>query len=237
MSLRTLWQAIQGPSGGLSYHVLAWKYRKTLWQPFRNEVQTWLSLWNPPERELILMGASGGYALPVEFLKRFEKIYYVDPDPIARLIFKWRFRGLKIKALRSHPQNLLSPIAKYPKAAVLFCNLLGQLPLILRDAEFRQLQSRFEKDLTERSWASFHDIVSTSSSAPFQKPQSLKPQRHLNLGAVMMTALLPPRSEKLSLVDHETFWLSEKYSTDLTWWSLRPNSYHLIGFLNNSQNR
>jgi hypothetical protein len=83
------------PSGGILYHYLALKYRRGLWRTFIGELGGWLMDWRPPEDRILLVGASGGYTLPAAFLSRFRSIDVLEPDPLARFIFGYRFRGLK----------------------------------------------------------------------------------------------------------------------------------------------
>jgi len=131
------------PAGGLLYHYLALKHRSSLWRPFIEELGRWLSGWQPPEDRILLVGASGGYTLPAEFLSRFRSIDVVEPDPLARIIFGRRFGGPGVDIGWSRtdflgpgrdgifdPARTLSMLEKYPGRAVLFCNVLGQLCIL-----------------------------------------------------------------------------------------------------------
>lgn len=72
------------PSGGLVYHLRAWRYRAGLWAPFRQAVETWLASALLGPGELVLVGPSGGHCLPEVVLRRFERIVVLEPDPLAR---------------------------------------------------------------------------------------------------------------------------------------------------------
>src|SRR5262245_55213637 len=78
------------PTGGLIYHARALRFSAKRWAPFRREVATWLEGWQPRERALLLVGPSGGYSLSEEFLRRFETVSAIDPDPLSRYIFSLR---------------------------------------------------------------------------------------------------------------------------------------------------
>ena len=72
------------PSGGLVYHLRALRHRHGLWAPFQRVVADWLAGWQPGRRELVIVGPSAGYALPAGFLRRFERVTALEPDPLAR---------------------------------------------------------------------------------------------------------------------------------------------------------
>lgn len=176
------------PTGGFGYHVRALLYGRSRWSPFRQEIARWLRAWAPPERELLLVGPSGGYSLDPAFLCAFSRIIAVDIDPLAALIFRLRFgrllrdRGVALAwDSRDHlspgPQGfslrpLCSLVAAHPEAAVLFCNLLGQLPMLGDDrlpdqSDDDPPEGSYERwllglpaALAGRSWATYHDRIS-----------------------------------------------------------------------------
>jgi hypothetical protein len=137
------------PTGGLAYHLQALSRRDTLWAPCVREIARFLAAWAPSEDSIVLVGPSGGHCLDPSFLGRFERVVAVDFDPFAPWVFRWRARNL----LRSGRMRLtwdardhLSPgrdgfdlgplralLDAHPGAAVLFCNILGQLPLLGED--------------------------------------------------------------------------------------------------------
>lgn len=241
------------PSGGLFYHYLALRFSRSLWQPFRSDVTRWLSEWSPHARELIIFGSSAGYSLPAEFLSRFDRVITVEPDAIARLLLQRRFPNTKFEF--TPDRNLLSPIPeteqgstskkavenlrdfleKYPNAAVLFSNVLGQLPLEfphLNDELFASHLISIRATVKDRPWASYHDLLSTwgrpKSLDPFELPSgTFDPE----LFAHVHLEPLPVGSAKLELTDHQTHALSAGEPTRCTWWELAPGRYHLIGFL------
>jgi len=44
------------PSGGLLYHLRAWRWQNMRWLPFHSEVARWLDAWQPEAAELVLVG-------------------------------------------------------------------------------------------------------------------------------------------------------------------------------------
>ncbi|MBU3724857.1 MAG: hypothetical protein FGM18_05010 [Burkholderiaceae bacterium] len=166
-------------SGGLIWHAKAWRRHATLWADFCLRIERFLIDWIhalPQQRNeegrlsgIILLGPSGGWCLPkAGFLKHFQSVVMVDSDPSAKTIFYRRHQ------VRLHPeqdwiwipssfeQALPALLARYPRHAVLFCNVLGQLryqdSLPLERIEFELNQIKFL--LSGRHWASFHDRIS-----------------------------------------------------------------------------
>lgn len=166
------------PAGGLYYHVRAWRYSRRLWEPFRASVARWLAEWSPPERVLLLVGPSGGYTLPMEWITgRFDRVVAVEPDPLARWIFERKFRqtadaqgqqvgvpGLEWRnedLLSSHILNAFLGRGSGEGMAVLYSNILGQMGILGR--EFEEAK-RIVSVLAASgcSWATYHDRFSSS---------------------------------------------------------------------------
>ena len=130
------------PSGGLVYHARALRYRNGLWAPFREALADWLRQHLAVADELILVGPSGGHCLPIAHLSRFGRVLVLEPDPLARRILALRLRGarlhfehrdLLVQPLLTGRPGLDALLRQRPQAAVLFCNLLGQVQLGLSD--------------------------------------------------------------------------------------------------------
>ena len=218
------------PTGGLIYHLRARRYHTSLWAPFRQQVAQFLEDWHPPEKELLILGPSGGYTLPTEFLERFEKLYLFDPDPWAPIFFRknhpglnieWSRKNLVFKAKKFAPE-LLSDWLKNKSVAVLFSNVLGQLPLLGESSEMQTWWLKIQPELNRHSWASYHDLFSFPQYAalPSRLPASpVVPQ-------LVDWALKAKKS--LELTDHGT---SELFPNSLaTWtWHLSPRRTHIIG--------
>jgi hypothetical protein len=240
-------------TGGLRYHLRAWRYRRTLWAPFVRAVSRWLGDWRPAERSLVLVGPSGGYCIDLQFIRRFDNVTVVELDPIARWIFARRARGPLDGArtrLAFDSSDYLSPIdgrfsleglralcERYPSHAVLFCNVLGQLPLLGPDPDedntrvdfvggFEWWLRALPEALADRSWASFHDRLSGA----------VRPSRVLDEGAVawrsseaLVEALYPQtdRDEDV-LNDHRTSELAVDRARVEMLWEIVPSVFHLV---------
>lgn len=165
------WFDLVRPSGGLYYHGRA-LLNGNRWQPFREQIREWLATWPCNQKQdLILIGPSAGYSLPSEWLREFPALHAFDLDPLAAPLFRLRH---KHPSLQFHRANLfwqdgrlsLAPLKeilrKYPRANILFCNVIGQILLEHQASEedwlsfLRQLRLA----LKGRSWASYHDVLS-----------------------------------------------------------------------------
>lgn len=238
-------------TGGLRYHLRAWRYRRTLWAPFARSIREWLASWRPPERSIVLVGPSGGYCLDLRFLGRFDEVCAVELDPLARWIFARRARAALPEGrttVRFDTRDYLSPIEgrfsldglralrqQHPSSAVLFCNILGQLPLLgptPESEEDLQKDGSFERWLADlpavmegRSWASFHDRL----SGPV-RPRAL-PEGSVEWAAssALVDELYPlTDDESLALNDHRTSALAVDERRRELLWELVPSVFHLV---------
>ncbi|HSU40058.1 MAG TPA: hypothetical protein VLJ38_10830, partial [Polyangiaceae bacterium] len=69
-------------AGGLRYHLRGARYAESLWQPFRFALAEWLYAWQPPEKKLVVVGASGGWCVQPFFYERFTDVLCLEPDPL-----------------------------------------------------------------------------------------------------------------------------------------------------------
>lgn len=241
-----------GPSGGLSYHWSAWRYRHKLWASFRAEVETWLcEEWKPQAKELIIFGSSAGWTLNDRFLSRFDSIVCVEPDPLSRWIFSRRFGHLSktsekwklrwsdrtdlLPWFASHTRDFENWLAEYPAHAILFSNLLGQMPCLDPGFGSNEINKKsFLNALREREWASYHDLLSGccihSESGEVLR---LAPR---DLDVTLSESTLRELASEVFAVpqdvyNHETLWLSEKRRTHFAHWQIRPHQHHLIAFV------
>lgn len=235
-------------TGGLRYHLIALSRQGTHWQSFRRRIADWLAKWNPQEPTLIIFGASGGYTLPLEFLKRFEKIVVVEPDPIAKLIFIRRFRGIKNIAWIHDPKILpwfaASPgdgtalvklLKRHQPSAVLFANLLGQVPLLTKDLSSAQVsaaRNTLKSALKKVNWASYHDLYSSRDSSIVE---------WMTNSAIDGNQL--SRIKDTLIIDHDTQWITDgvmrapapkdnqsNKQTEFIYWPIHRQAHHIIGF-------
>ncbi len=210
------------PSGGLAYHLRAWRYRGTLWLPYLEQVADWLQAWRPATRHLVLIGPSAGYSLSAGFLDRFERISAMEPDILARVLLRQRFPGVRFdfRDALGDPRDLPR---NFPDAAYLFCNLLGQE---WTTASRNTWQPALVEALNGQPWASYHDLVST-----VRQPRSYAA---LSLPALislddLLGHFWPPG--ELHLHDHETHGLLPHRPRRYAIWQLTPDRVHLVEWL------
>jgi hypothetical protein len=227
------------PSGGLVYHLRAARYAK-LWAPFRAELRRFLERSLPARGELFLIGPSAGHCLPHDWLRRFERLTVLEPDPLARRLLAWRAAGPRFE---NEPRDLLLEpllrgepgldvvLERRPDAAVLFCNVLGQLHFALEDEQHalfqEQFRARIVPALAGRPWASFHDRWSLDREASTPRPAlrfDAQPS-DAELGDCYFGSSGPP----VTVLDHGT---SELFSAALPReylsWQITPSALHLV---------
>ena len=160
-----------GSTGGLGWHLRAWRYRRSLWVNYLAQTASFLEDWSSQSLkpaqvgELIVVGASAGWSLPANWVRGFSSIALIDPDPLAPWLFKRNHpvpaeqtRKWVRKAFETVLPDLLEA---QPRAAFLFNNLLGQLRLVSTDLDTTERQlEQIKTQLDDRHWASFHDRLS-----------------------------------------------------------------------------
>jgi hypothetical protein len=227
---------ILNPAGGLRYHFKAFKNRRDLWADFRHELALWLAEWQPREKNLLLVGPSGGYTLPLEFLNRFESISAVEPDPVARWIFE-RGHGIEVAwsrenfFLNKHKEFDLSRLRLLldvnPDRAVLFCNILGQLACLYPEATSKPAFAEWKKGLvgalSGRSWASYHDRLSGVLEPVITSENRTQPRSLTN---TELTAKFYSGTGELT--DHELEGAFTGLPARYLAWTLTPGQTHLI---------
>jgi hypothetical protein len=155
------------PSGGPVWH---WRalWRQYHWTHFKSELSRHLEAWQPPTKQLLLLGPSAGWCLPSAFLTRFETVDAVDIDPLAPTLFRLNHGMAMARSktrLTFHRQNLISSfetlLSDYPQHAIFFANMLGQHRFHDEDeARAQSTVEQFKEKLSHRHWASFHDRLS-----------------------------------------------------------------------------
>lgn len=237
--------ALFSASGGLVYHLRAWRRARALWQPFRAEIAAWLERQLPPTGELILVGPSAGHCLPVAHLAAFERVTLLEPDPVARFLLQRRLREQRrAPELEHEPRDLLlAPLLdgsagldalldQHPHAALLFCNVLGQLHFGLNEAQHERIQTAFRTRivprLSTRPWASFHDRWSLDVEADAPAPTPLRFSTRPSddeLGRGLFGAAGPP----VTVLDHGT---AELFPAELPRrylsWRIAPRALHVV---------
>lgn len=207
------------PSGGLGYHWRAWR-RRVAWQPFHAWLGTRLNGWRPDRDTLVLVGPSAGYALDMTFLSRWRAITVFEPDTLARILLRRRFAQLPIRfawldalAMPDGPRALA---AQFPDAALLFCNVLGQVG----DAdEVAQRGAALRRALAAHAWASWHDVLSSRV-----RPSGVLPAAVASADALARALW---RGQAVEVVDHGAFGLVGAPGAYATW-ALAPDAWQVV---------
>lgn len=218
----TLPFALLDSSGGLLYHLRAWRLRGRDWRPFHSQVASWLDGWRPTARRLVLVGPSAGYALPATFLYRFDEIVAYEPDPLARFLFRRRFPLIRI-VFSGAVRDLAMLTKAHIESAFLFCNLLGQ---DWTDDPAVAWHAAFMDALAGREWASFHEVASTTRT-----PDSPTPVRLTNCPEFAPLMRHFWQGGELVVEDHGTLGLFPGKPREYSIWAFRPGRHHLIEWL------
>jgi hypothetical protein len=236
-----MWSEIwHNPSGGVRYHMRAALHGQA-WQPFRRELSAWLSRWQPERSTLAIVGPSAGHCLPLEALQSFERLIIFEIDPLARWLLKRRLaRGLPGRSVtwitddrwidpvrhgRELPERLIGT-----NGAVLFSNIIGQVPYLLEPGEYpdwsKAWRERVFPWLEHTPWASFHDRV--SGGVP---PFAALPTHRRQLSDLEVSALYEGAAVDgvLELNDHRSQdLLPAGYEYAYLHWPLANREHHLI---------
>lgn len=238
---------LMNPAGGLRYHVRALRFKDREWQPFRWNIGEWLLGWQPPEPTLVMVGPSAGYCLQPFFFERFQRVICLEPDPLARYLFKRQLRRAPLDQrpqlefiatdqLISNPEGLPKLLENTPDSALLFTNVLGQLRALLgvddeRSPDFQRVKSAVNQSIRGRSWASFHDRVSGYVVPAVQDPVTSETQL---TNDEIVDELYDGQERHIDirhreLVDHLTHGLlpSNRVHTYFTW-EIEPGRFHVI---------
>lgn len=233
------WWNILNPSGGWRYHRRAAKYQD-LWQSYVANTNLWLKKWQPQKSQLLLLGPSAGYSLTVDFLQQFERIDAIDVDPLAPFFFRRRFPELNVHwhqqnfftlfPQRLHLNGLKELQQSFPTHAWLFCNFLGQLPLLVRNfhQHFDIWQETLLNTLKQVEWASYHDIWSaeeTTESHGARDPINCERSSF----DFSQSARYWLDGKSASVNDHYTFELFKGINHAQHWgWQISPTQFHCV---------
>jgi hypothetical protein len=206
------------------YHIRAYRYSKQLWGSHLQGVAQFLSGLKPTSR-LILIGPSGGYSLPQSFLEQFEVIQVIEPDPLARLILLLRFWFIRerfefyLKKLDFESLDFLDGFEP-ETASILFCNVLGQVPVKSEAAFQRTLRAR----LQNLKWASFHDRFSAADVA-WRTPDGPQIEIQKTDNSLITQPKMKALQEHLASDALSALPIKRIYYWD---WQVAPDQVHLI---------
>ena len=220
---------ILSPTGGLVYHLRAWRNRQA-WGQTRTVVSETTSNWlnsldhGAHADRLILFGPSAGYLMDLEFVlneaSQLKEVLVVEPDPVARAMWSLRWRRLPLKLRRqirlridARPDHLpwwtvdanhfAQWLTEHGPGAVLFFGLLGQIELLSPSFVRPTSEARqlLIQALRPRPWASLHDVWSWPDAQ--------------------------------TQIDHDTDWLNRTLETEdraKIHWPLTPKLRHELSF-------
>jgi len=221
-ALPTLRDQLLDPTGGLVYHLRAARHRRRLWAPFHATVARWLGSWQPGRTQLVIVGPNAGYALPAGFLARFERVTALEPDPIARWLLARRPDASRLVFDRldclATPDGLARLAARFPDAAILFSNVLGQL-----DAPSASWAELLARHLPAHPWASYHDVISTTTPPTRDTPCTVTDDAPLDDVLAKFW-----RDGTLTVTDHATFRLGGAGPQGYAIWPITPRRWHLV---------
>ena len=234
----------RNPTGGLFYFIRAYRYKKKLWKSYLDQVAKKIQNDFQESKKIILVGPSAGFSFSKKWIKQFEEVICVDIDPFACLLFKMRFESEKIKWVRKNlffdskgkeiGRGFFDFLEKHPNHAVLFCNFLGQMKLLISDSEAESLKLKkffmnLPSQMTKRTWASFHDKLS-GELKPNEKVQYKTTQL---LGEQACAKIFYQKSANGELISHQVDLPLDFLFTHVTYfsWEISPGVYHLIEYV------
>lgn len=236
------WSQLFNAAGGLPYHWRALRNQGTLWAPFRTSIAGWLEHWQPPEKQLILVGPSAGYTLPLIQLQRWTKLSILEPDPLACWLLERRLSAalgaqcpelefVREDHLLAPARSLIDLATLRQPAAILFCNVLGQvtqlLPSRAQEQRLRALKQQVRAALVGRSWASYHDRVSGPIAPQIQAVTV--PGRWSDAEVITHAYDAASTTTRVELVDHQTQgYFPEDLPHAYFSWPLQRGAFHLI---------
>lgn len=232
--------AWNNPSGGLRYHLRALRHRTRDWQAYRDGLHAWLSAWRPGRRSLAIVGPSAGHCLPLSALEQFQRFVVFEIDPLARYILKRRMRAAlperKVvwitQDLWLQPVNEGAgiPVQLLEDSALLFSNIIGQLPFMLEPGQYEGFLKQWQRSLfpflEHTPWASFHDRVSGE-----RPPYAALPTHDRRLSDPELAQLYEGDAsrELIELNDHRSEeLLPQGYRYRYLHWPLTRSMHHLI---------
>jgi hypothetical protein len=212
--------------GGLGYHFRAAKFAQSHWQNYCNGVAGWLPSWKQKSSDLLLVGPSAGYSLNSTFLERYQKIWLSEPDVLARLLLRRRFSKVNFATIRA---DVLDDLSAYKNCDILFCNILGQLPLVKKFAQKEFAQKALVSELLTSgiNFASYHDLFSFSGKFAFKKAR-VDVAGKVDETALLLEFLRLSQTQEITIEDHGLINVFPAACRTILHWEIIPNRHHLI---------
>jgi hypothetical protein len=215
-------------TGGVRWHARALRYRR-LHGPFRSHVGEFLEAWQPQANRLVLVGCSAGWFLPGSFLSRFRSLTCIELDRAAPHCFQLLHGRHLSRAgtsmrwiLQDFIDCLPSVLQADTEAAVLFCNVLGQLGM--ERADFDRQLATLPSRLEGRPWASFHDRFSTT-----RRHAALRQARAFSSSVALDAAGLQRLGMTGEWIDHGTATVLPEHGLRMYFpWHISPTRFHWI---------
>ena len=224
-----------GQTGGLGWHLKAWRYRQRLWTGYLQQTHAFLKDWSEQSLEpagaqrLIMVGASAGWSLPASWVQSFDELVLIDPDPLAPWLFGRNHpnsEGQHREWVRRDFRQVLPNLLAGPKStAVLFNNLLGQLRLTSQDLDATESQlAELKTRLGGAHWASFHDRLSGDWSAAQQSAGAITAE-----GQIDNARLTKAFAKGGEWLDHLTADVLPQTSKRWIYpWRITPDRLHVV---------
>jgi len=256
-------------SGGIVYHARAARGLIKLlnpvcsWNPTRRHVSSWVRQWVESHRfkTLILVGPSAAYLMDDNIWSEIEQLVVIEPDRIAKWVFKRRFPELPrgsnsfvwiprrdLLPYFSKQSDLFSDFLKNydpQTTGILFFGCLGQLAFHKNEFSRAEDKSRALLLAATRHFntASLHDLASVTIPAISAKTASEVSGIQLNLAGptynadalgnlIEQVSSCLPRQTTLSWTDHDTYWLG--CPKKICTWGLTRKQIHILGFTSQS---
>lgn len=231
-------------TGGFFYHYLAFRNSARYWKPFKDQISIFL------ENELkdstirnLWIGPSAGYSLPPNLMRgRVLQDKFVDIDVLAKVLFSAKFGSPNYWDTRSvfqftndpHESAHLSTekLGFKEVERLVFCNILGQLPLLHTQATSEYWESFYSCLLENLSLPviSYHDLFTIVGNPKVLDKIQMEIKSELIESENQLLDFLRAYQSKdkpLSYVDHFTASLGE-YRVGQTMWRKDSKSLHLI---------
>lgn len=242
-----LLKSLTSNSGGFFYHYNSIKFKNKLWTNYIITLNKWLmEKVEDKEKKVCLIGVSAGHSLTSDFISRFSDITIIEPDPLARLIFKYKFLkstlNFDFKNYFSYHKkdnyfifNELFTDQSQQNNYILFCNLLGQIPYLKTNATSSDfLYENIPPLLSQHSWISYHDLISFKLHKKFTNFKSLN-EVNLKKGIwdvqQLIESITNAPKRKLNVIEHATNKLFDglrQKKSFLIPWERTPNHWHII---------